>query len=312
VIGVPPYAQQGNVVIAAESTAFAATSVPRNEPYYAFREERRNAINARVIADLFVIDRLSLGGALNVGYEHTDSLGSIATAGLQARLGYVLGGALWPGAFASVRRQGRFIASGGGDLRIVLPITKTILFTLGPRFEIDDDRERTWSLNIGLAGATRTDSVPRPVGRARFGFRGMRVLQLQVAATSLPALHASVGFDGFLWHGASIGSFVGATSNNSGAARVTALTAGARVGQAIIFSDRVWWWGRVGFQVSRADVADGVAPRTVFEATAEMPFIASVAKGVGITCGPWINVPLLKSSLRKTSIGAGSSLVLFF
>lgn len=307
---VPPYAQHGSVVIAAESAAFAASEVPRNVPYYAFREERRHALSARVVADVFLADRFSLGGALHASYQTDKTLGGAFTTGASARVGYVLGSVLWPGVFVGVRQERRAIANAGIDLRFVLPITPNVLVTLGPRLEIDHDRTRTWTLAIGLAGAVRSH-VPRPVGRARFGFRRQRVLQLQLLATSQPALTFSVGLDGFLWHGASIGSFVGATTNNTAAARVTALTAGARVGQAIIFSDRVWWWGRVGFQVARADVADGDSPRSVLEATVEMPFIASLARGVGLMCGPSVALPMIGSHVRNVSIGIGSSLVLF-
>lgn len=300
----PPFARRTGIVVGGESVI--ASDVPRREPSYAVREERRNIAAVSALVDAFPIDRLSLGGVLNFRYQRATA----ALAGY-ARIGYVIGGrrfALWPGVFGGARyRDGPLY---GGDLRFVLPISEQILLTFGPRVE-RDRHETTASFTLGLAAATH-DAVPRPTGRARFGHRGMRVFDLQFAATTQPLFRVAMGLDGFLWSGASIGSWASVASDDRGDARVTAYATGARVGQAIIFGDRVWWWGRVGFQLTRADFRVGESPTTTFEALVEMPFIFAIARGVGVAVGPFLALPLLGSHIRKTSLGTASALVFFY
>jgi hypothetical protein len=322
----PPYARRGSVVIGSDTTLLAASEVPRNEPYYAYRNERRNILSLRAVLDAFPIDRLSLGGAATIAHERSDAIPrrEATTVSLTARLGYLLGArsfAIWPGVSAGVVYRDTTAISFGADLRAVFSLTDTILFSIGPRIDLEvgrPARERTASLVVGLAGATRTDEITEIRPRGQFGRREMRVVDAQFSATSrangasgFASTRAAFGLDGFLWPGASIGSYLGVQSHNTGAARVNAFVAGARIGQAIIFSDRLWWWARFGLEVSRADAA-GSSPRSVFQIIVDAPFVVAIASGVGIGFGPWLAMPVVGAHVRTTSVGAASSMVFYF
>lgn len=331
-----PFGAEGQLVIGSDFRLAASSSVPRTEPYYAFRDERRSLVALRPALSYFVARGWSVGAAATIEFDHSAALGTIGRFGAAVDVGHVgdvrRGPYFWPSIGLATKLD---VVSGGhsasaslfGQARWVAPLGPSMLVSIGARLEIevaggDSQHEITGTAVGGLYGFL--DRGAFDVAPAPFARRGAYVLAGDTGfsiggrsnpnATGYAATGEFVAFavDGFVGDTTTLGVLAGVRNLGHGAGALTAMFAGGRVGRVTPVTRRIDWWPRVGFELSRAQASFSGGASSALDVFVDAPFVLRLPASFAFGLGPTVRLPLARSNPRdgaRLGIDVTSSLM---
>jgi hypothetical protein len=332
-----PFGSQGQIALGSDFQLAAASSVPRAEPYYAFRDERRTLVAVRPALAYFVARGWSVGAAATIEFDHSAALGTTGRFGAAVDVGHVgdtrQAPYFWPSIGVATKLD---VVAGGhsassslfGQARWLAPFGPSMLVSIGARLDVEvvgaGAQHEVTATAVGALYGFLDRGAFDAVPAAPFARRGTYVLAGD-AGFSIGARtdkgtsdYASAGeflavaFDGFVADSTSLGVLAGVRTLGNGVGALTTMVAGGRVGRLLPVTRRVDWWPRAGFELSRAQASVSGGASSAFDVFVDAPFVFRLPASFAFALGPAVRLPVARSNARdgaRLGIDVTSSLM---